>query len=168
MIDYLRPILTAQYEAALSMLRMCIAACPVDRWEDKIANGTFRWVAYHTLFFTDYYLASEAGFVMRDLNQLGGDERDDRPAAGLDRSQTLSYLARVREHVPIALAKETDVTLRGESGFSWHKFTRGELHIYNIRHLQHHTGQLSAHLRRVGVVASHSNEVRWVGSGWRE
>jgi uncharacterized damage-inducible protein DinB len=168
MIDYLRPILTNQYEAALSMLRMCIAACPDDQWEAKIANGTFRWVAYHTLFFTDYYLASEAGFVMRDLNEIGGDEREDRPAAGLSRTQTLDYLNRVHEHVHTSLAKETDDSLRGESGFSWHSITRGELHIYNIRHLQHHAGQLSAHLRRVGVVEPRSKTVRWVGSGWRE
>jgi uncharacterized damage-inducible protein DinB len=168
MIDYLRPVLTAQYEAALSMLRMCIAACPDDRWEEKIANGTFRWVAYHTLFFTDYYLASEAGFVMRDLNQIGGDEREDRPAPGLERAQALEYLTLCREHAHTSLARETDDSLRGESGFSWHKISRSELHVYNIRHIQHHAGQLSAHLRRVGVVASHSKDVRWVGSGWRE
>lgn len=168
MIEYLRPILIAQYEAALSTLRMCIATCPDDRWEEKIANGSFRWVAYHTLYCTDYYLSSEASFVMRDLHKIGGDERDDRPAAGLDRPQTLEYLNLCRDYVHTSLAKETDETLRGESGFPSHKITRGELHIYNIRHVQHHVGQLSAHLRRIGVVEPQSKVVRWVGSGWRE
>ena len=38
--------------------------------------------------------------------------------------------------------------LAGPSGFHWLKFSRLELHVYNIRHLQHHVGQLNAALRR--------------------
>ena len=35
--------------------------------EGKVATGTFRWVAYHTLFFTDLYLTrDEQSFQRRD------------------------------------------------------------------------------------------------------
>jgi hypothetical protein len=76
MLGYIKQTLTTQYEAGLSMLRQCIDACPPDRWEDKIAQGTFRWVTYHTLFFTDLYLTtSNEAFQLRDFHHRGGDER---------------------------------------------------------------------------------------------
>ncbi len=50
MIDYLKTILAAQFEAALCMLSDCIRKCPEEHWEGKIANDTFRQVAYHSLF----------------------------------------------------------------------------------------------------------------------
>ena len=64
MTEYLKQIVIAQFEAALAMLNQCIAACPEEHWEDRIANGTFRWVTYHTLFFVDLYLSpNEDSFV---------------------------------------------------------------------------------------------------------
>lgn len=168
MIQYLRQILTSQYEASLCMLHRCVAACPPEHWEAKIANGTLRWVAYHTLFFTDYYLSSETAFSLRELHHIGGDEREDEPCIGLSIADTLAYIALCRTAVGNTLGAETEASLQGPSGFSWIKFTRGELHVYNIRHIMHHTGQLSAHLRRVGVAQPRDEQVRWVGSGWRE
>ena len=43
------------------------------------------------------------------------------------------------------------------SGFHWLPFTKLELRIYDIRHLQHHAGELHD---RLGPVASH--ELDWV------
>jgi hypothetical protein len=57
------------------------------------------------------------------------------------------------------VAKETARSLAGESGFPWIPFPRLELHIYNIRHIQHHAGQLGAFLRRNKVKG-----VGWVGT----
>jgi hypothetical protein len=49
-----------------------------------------------------------------------------------------------------------------ESGFSWLPFDKLELQFYNIRHLQHHVGELSDSLGRVGV------EIDWVGMAHSE
>jgi hypothetical protein len=57
MLDYMKSVLTAQFEAALCMLDYCVRECPAEHWEGKIANRTFRWVAYHTLFWVDVYLS---------------------------------------------------------------------------------------------------------------
>src|ERR687884_626066 len=57
MIEYVRTILTGQFEAALCMLNQCVRACPPEHWEGKIANNTFRQVAYHTLFYVELYLS---------------------------------------------------------------------------------------------------------------
>jgi hypothetical protein len=41
------------------------------------------------------------------------------------------------------------VRLDAASGFDWLPFNRFELHLYNMRHLQHHTGQLTERLRTI-------------------
>ena len=129
-----------------------------------------RWVAYHTLFFADLYLSkNEDAFVLRELHRAGGDERGEEAAPGLSREETLAYVRIVRTKVGDSLAGETEETLRGPSGFSWRKCTRAEMHIYNIRHIQHHAGQMSAYLRRVDpeLKGPRVEALRWVGQGWR-
>jgi uncharacterized damage-inducible protein DinB len=169
MIEQVRKVLTSQYEAALSMLRQCVEACRDDHFEGMIAHGSFRCVAYHTLFFTDLYLTpNENEFALRDFHQTGGDERGDELSPGLPKHQTLEYVNTCRAKAIDIIAKETEQTLAGGSGFDWRKISRLELHIYNIRHVQHHTGQLSAYLRRVDPSIGQRRDVlKWVGWGWR-
>jgi hypothetical protein len=168
MTNYIKQILAAQFEASLAMLKQCIAACPPERWEDKIANGTFRWVSYHTLFFVDLYLTpSEHSFEMRELNHRGGDEREPYPAVGLEKEDALAYVDICRQKALDMIAAETGDSLKGPSGFSWYKITRGEMHLVNIRHIQHHAAQLSAFLRRVDPVCAERRALPWVASGWK-
>jgi hypothetical protein len=169
MTQYIAQMLISQFEAALCMLNQCIAACPPEHWEGKIASGTFRWVAYHTLFFTDLYLSPSAeAFELRELHRRGGDEREDVQCRGLDRNEALAYVTLCREKLHAALAMETLESLQGRSGFPWYQTTRGELHLINIRHIQHHTGALYAYLRRVDESFQEPDSpLRWIGSGWR-
>ena len=54
----------SQYHAALTMLRQAIEACPPELWTDASYVNPFWHVAYHTLFYTDFYLQpSESAFV---------------------------------------------------------------------------------------------------------
>jgi hypothetical protein len=168
MLEYFKQILIGQYEASLSMLGECIRQCPEEHWEGKIAKETFRWAAYHTLFFTDLYLsANELAFELRDLHELGGDEREPIAAVGLPKNEAMEYVPLCRKKAIDSIAAETEHSLAGPSGFSWYKITRGEMHLVNIRHIQHHTGQLSAYLRRVEKRCKDRNELRWIGSGWK-
>ena len=165
MIEYLKTILTGQFEAALCMFNQCVGKCPPEQWEGKIANDTFRQVAYHTLFFVDLYLSPrEEAFELRDLHHRGGDERSSTATStGLSKDETLSYLAVCRQKAVATLAAETRQSLEGPSGFARLPFSRGELHMYNIRHVQHHTGQLSAYLRRI----VDDGKGWWVKTGWQ-
>src|SRR5215475_11107058 len=123
MLELYKQVVVSQFEAALAMLNQCIAACPIEHWEGKIANGPFRWVAYHTLFFADFYLStSEAEFQRRELHQRGGDELGEDAAPGLPKEDTLAYVPLVRQKLLDTLAAETEQTLAGPSGFSWRKF----------------------------------------------
>src|SRR5512140_2078307 len=162
MIEYVKKILAGQFEAALCMMNDCLQKCPPEHWEGKIANNTFREVAYHTLFYVDLYLSpNEEAFTLRELHRRGGDERSPTVSAGLTKGETLPYLAICRQKAIETLVSETRASLEGGSGFSQRPFSRGELHLYNLRHLQHHTGQLSAYLRRMDQSA------RWVATGWQ-
>jgi len=168
MLDYTKQILIAQFEAALAMLNQCIESCPLDHWEDKIAQGTFRWVAYHTLFFVDLYLSrDEESFVERELNLLGGDERGSVVCVGLSKADTLTYLGICRQKMLETIPAVTEDSLRAPSGFEWYKITRGELHLVNIRHVQHHAGQLSAFLRRVVPECQDHRALPWAHTGWQ-
>jgi hypothetical protein len=165
MLEFVKSILTRQFEAALCMMNDCVQKCPPEHWDGKIANDTFRQVAYHTLFFVDLYLSpNEEAFQLRDLHHRGGDERiSTAPSTGLATEETLSYLAICRQKALGTLASETPESLQGASGFQRLPFSRGELHLYNIRHVQHHTGQLSAFLRRI----VEDGQAWWVKTGWR-
>jgi len=169
MAQFITQLLTNQFEAALCMLNQCIAACPPEHWEEKIASGTFRWVAYHTLFYVDLYLSpSEGAFQRREFHQRGGDERGVGLNDGLEQGEALAYVEICRQKMLAAIASETSESLARPSGFSWYPISRGELHINNIRHIQHHTGALYAYLRRVDKSFHEpANPLPWIGSGWR-
>lgn len=168
MVTLVKDILQSQYDAALCMLNDCVAACDDAHWNGDVATVPFRRVVYHTLFFTDLYLSpTEDDFELRELHARGGDDRSDVPSPGLDRLETLEYVRICREKVADTLNAETEGSLRGPSGFSWRRCTRAELHVYNIRHVQHHTGAMAAYLRRVDPASVGEQSLRWVGHGWR-
>jgi hypothetical protein len=100
---------------------------------------------------------------------------------GPNTDQTISFLGSVpwpydRPKIEVPYSKEEILEFhevcRGEiedrvqsleldlpSGFPWLRLSRMELHIYNIRQLQHHAGQLIDRLRTAGNIG-----VAWVGS----
>jgi hypothetical protein len=164
MIDLVKTMLTGQYEAALCMLKECIEKCPPEHWDGKIANDTFRQIAYHTLFFIDYYMSpGESAFQLRECHHRGGDERCPEVSAGLSQDETLAYVTVCRQKLLDTLASETPESLRDVSGFSRYPIPRCELHLHNLRHVQHHTGQLSAYLRRI----VEDGQRWWIATGWR-
>jgi hypothetical protein len=51
------------------MLRSALDACPYELWDER-ADGTPFWhLAYHTFFYTDFYLSDDANaFRARDFH----------------------------------------------------------------------------------------------------
>ncbi|MEX2217831.1 MAG: DinB family protein, partial [Phycisphaerales bacterium] len=174
-------LLARQFEAALAMLADCLRKCPEEHWDTPIAKYPFWQTAYHTLCFVDCYLtpSNEAFHALLaeraerrrpgeiDFQPTGIKELEDEyPSRRFNKPELLAYLhlcrAKAREALGDGPGAESPDTLAGPSGFSWYKVPRAELHLINLRHIQHHTGALGAALRRLGV------EPRWVGSGWKE
>jgi hypothetical protein len=167
----LRQLLTSQYEAALCTLSACIDRCPEAAWNGPVANLAFCQAAFHVLFFADVYLGRGPGGLreqpfhrehpgfFRDYEEM-----EDRPQKLLyDRPTTRAYLQHCRRKMLDVMAAETAESLAGPSGFPRRDFSRAELHVYNIRHIQHHAAQLMLRLR-----LDHRLDIPWFGSGWRE
>jgi hypothetical protein len=172
-LNTLKELLTHQYEASLSMLNLCIARCPDAAWNQRVAKLKFCQAAFHAVFFTDLYLQSgddvetfkrqpfhlEHKSVFRDYEEM-----EDRPQVLLyEKPFVLSYLPHVRCKAQDTIARESGDVLAGPSGFRWRKCSRAELHVYNIRHVQHHVAQLSLRLRLDANV-----DIPWVSHAWKD
>jgi DinB superfamily len=155
--------LLSQYRAALAMLKQAIAECPEELWvAENFRNRTWH-IAYHTLFYAHLYVhASEAVFIPWTQHRvvcrlLGASAEELQDVTPYSREDLLGYhavcVAAVEKLVP-------KLPLDGPSGFDWLPFTRLETHVYNIGHIQHHTGQLAERLR-----VGRDMGVRWV-SNW--
>ncbi|MCE9618936.1 MAG: DinB family protein [Planctomycetes bacterium] len=164
MNDHFKNVLSAQYEATLCMLNDCIVKCPAEHWEGVIAKYPFWQVVYHTLCCTDIYLTpgGEAAFKPHPVFHPKGmeDIRGEYPSRRFSREELLAYLAFCREKMASTMAQETQASMEAPTKFPWLTMSQSEMHIYNIRHVQHHAGQLGAFLRRQG------GELRWVKRGW--
>ena len=159
--DYKRIVLS-QFDASLAMLEECLRACPARSWKGKVGKYAFWHVAYHTLYCTDGYTAKthEAWKPHARFHPGGAsDAEDEYPSRVMTRPELIDYVAHVRRKVRASVGRETSASLRGAAGFPWLSFTRAELHLYSLRHVQHHTGQLSAFLRRAKV------QTKWVKDG---
>jgi len=162
----MKPIIAAQYRAALAMFGDAVAKCDDALWLDTGYKHPFWRVAYHTVFFTDLYLSeSVEGFVPWDkhvdeLESLGPMPHKDGklPIEGppYAKADVTEYWQRTYDRVEEAV-EATD--LDAASGFFWLPFTKLELQFYNIRHVQHHAGQLIERVRQ-----KLDQPVGWIGS----
>jgi hypothetical protein len=143
-----------QYRASLEMLGQAVAQCPEPLWLAPDYPNKFWHIAYHTLFFTHLYLqTSEAEFRpwlkhKKDYQFLGprpwAPHEVPEIGAPYSKEDILEYhqfcLGETAARVP-------SVDLDAPSGFHWLPFNKAELQVYNIRHIQHHAGQLIDRLR---------------------
>lgn len=157
--------LQGQYQAALSTLEQCIVDSDADTWTADHLDGPVNRVVFHTLIFTDVYLDwGEDRFRTQEFHienpQLFQDYEellDREPRNTYDKDDCVSYLSHCRLKVRQSLPNESIDILIGDSGFPSRQFSRLALHIYNIRHIQHHAAQLG--LRRQ---LAEGSELRWV------
>lgn len=142
----MKEAITSQYQAALDMLTSTIEQCRDRLWTDPRYQNAFWHLAYHALFYTDLYLqASESAFTPSPLHSGGYGDLSRKDLSALSKPDVLGYAAGLRSGVPVAI-DALDLA-QEDSGFTWLPFGKLELQFYNIRHLQHHTGQLSDRIR---------------------
>jgi hypothetical protein len=165
-----KDILVSQYEASLLMLKNAIVASDREIWTRQICKKAFWHVAYHTLFYTDFYLSKdEKTFVpwvkhKKEYQFLGPVPWAPHyePDIGEPYGQTdiLEYWDSIHDTL-VGKIEKTD--LESPSGFYWLPFNKLELQIYNIRHIQHHSGQLAERLRERRSIG-----IKWVSRGERQ
>jgi DinB superfamily len=162
----IRPALKSQYHGALKTLREAIEKCPDRLWLDASGGCAPFWrVAYHTLFYTHFYLEQtqddftpwsrhrdEANFLS---NLPWENNRPPRPSDPYTREDVLEYW-----HVCDAMIDPRVDALdlsAPESGFPWYTIPKLEHQIVNIRHIQHHAAALSVRLRQAAGI-----DIDWV------
>jgi hypothetical protein len=170
MHQLINQMLLGQYEAALSMLKDAIASCPAEHWEKKVANNPARFVAFHSLYWTDIYLSkSERAFESHEFVIEGRGFPFGQPLPtgelprGLTQPRAIAYADFCIAKARAELTNQSQADLAGDSGFG-RPFSRAEMHIYNIRHIQHHTGALAAHVRRLTPEFPETG-MDWIDSG---
>lgn len=154
-----KAVIQSQFLAALAMLKQAIEHCPDNLWADSQPQNKFWRTAYHALFYAHFYLhPTEGDFTPweKHRNEVTSLQPSDDPQAvePYSRAEVLEYLAFCQQQVREKVAASD---LEAASGFHWLPFSTLEKHIYNLRHVQQHTGELFERLAQVGV------DVGWVG-----
>jgi hypothetical protein len=170
MLDTYKDLTIRQFQAALCTLNACITRCPDAAWNAPVAGLKFCQAAFHVLFFTDFYLGDdERAFKTQPFHQDRPDFfRDYEEFAHrqqtllYDKPTTQAYLQHCRTKAEQTIPAESAEVLAASSKLR-PQLTRAELHVYNLRHIQHHAAQLSLRLR-----LDHRVDIPWIGYGWRE
>ena len=147
----------SQFQAALEMLRRAVVQCPDELWTDSSYRNVFWRLAYHTLFYLHFYLQARAEDFIPWARHRPEYHRMQPGGEPYSKAEILEYCDLIRDQID-QLVPVSD--LDAPSGFDWLPFNRLETHLYNMRHLQQHTGELS---ERLGAAAN--LEVDWVSKG---
>ena len=143
-------VIWQQFGAAIDMLENSMAACPDTLWGDRAQRPEFWYVAFHTLFYLDLYLSdSDKGFAPPAPFTL--DEMDERglmPDRVYTKEELQKYLEHGREKCRTTIVSLTEERANRRCGFHWLDISVAEVLLYNMRHVQHHTGQLNLILRQ--------------------
>ena len=139
-----------QFGAAIDMLENAMRDCPDQLWSDRSRRPEFWYLAYHALFWLDYYLsgssegfAPPAPFTLDEMDPAG--LLPDRPYA---KAELRSYLEHGRAKCRATIEALTDEKARQRCGFERRDMSHYELLLYNLRHVQHHAAQLNLILRQ--------------------
>lgn len=155
-----RPATWEQLVASVDMLRSAMNACPDDLWDDREQKPEFWYLVFHTLFWLDLYLSPSVGgftppapFTLDEL-----DENGLMPERPYSKSELSAYFDHCRAKCATVIGSMSDEQAQQRCGFPWLECTVGEMHAYNMRHVQHGVGQLHVILRQ----KTGSAPPRWV------
>jgi hypothetical protein len=144
-----RQLLRRQTSAAIDMLENAIVACPEWLWDADDQQPAFWYLAYHTLFFLDFYPSDPAAFVPPapfTLSEL--DPSGVLPERTYSKDELLAYLAHGRRKHLALVETLTAERAAERRDYPWLQTTVGELALITLRHVQHHTAQLNLILRQ--------------------
>jgi hypothetical protein len=146
MPSFIQEELWKQFGAGLDMLSDSIGTCPDAIWQ---SDKRFSQLAYHTLFFLDYYLTKEpVGFTQP--SQFSYSEFEEDPELVIfPKDDLIIYLedCRLKARDFIFSLDEAQLEKRWINESKTMDFSMLEIVLYNLRHVQHHVGQLNLLLR---------------------
>lgn len=164
-MDNLKTELWKQFGAALDMFENAIAKCPDKIWTYNYSTGSdttnakhideirssYWYIAFHTLFFTDYYLDMDPdNFKMPPPFTLKEEDIDEvMPEMTYSKDDLLNYVAHCRNKLH-DLLKDMDENKAAKRWINpWKDYSIAEITMYNMRHVMHHTGQMNMMLGKI-------------------
>jgi DinB family protein len=172
MIQHLRNALWNQFGASIDMLKNIIGLWPDQHW--NLTNKVY-YLSYHTFLFLDYYLtipptnyAAPLPFTMLSPDKVPPYAVDDLlPGRLYSQNELLDCLQSCRQKCKQVISSLTEESMQrlwidqpdDIAGSSTLKYSVLEIILYNLKHVQHHVGQLNLLLREeTGLAAD------WVSS----
>ena len=148
-----------QFAAAIQTIRSAVEVCPESLWDDRSEGTPFWHLAYHVLFFVDFYLSHDeksfrpASFHVENAHFLPGDYGEfagvvTTPSEAFTKTHLLAYADHCLDKCDETFASLTEERALERCGFWWYELNVGEFLLNNLRHAQHHAGQLALLLRR--------------------
>ena len=147
----LNTILWQQFGAAIDTLENAIVACPDELWGDRSRNPEYWYTAYHCIFWLDYYLSDSDEEEFAPPLPFGVEEFDPAgllPPRVYSKDELLTYLRYCRQKCRGAIEALTEKRAHETWSHDRAEFYILELHLYNMRHVQHHAAQLNLMLRQ--------------------
>lgn len=160
MIEHLRKVLWNQFGASIDMLKNIIVMWPDQYW--NLTNKVY-YLSYHTFLFLDYYLTipptnynAPLSFTMISPDKIPAYAIDDLlPARLYTKNEMLDCLESCRQKSKGVIFGLTEKNLEQRwsdqpddiAGNATLKYSVLEILLYNLKHVQHHAGQLNLLLR---------------------
>lgn len=164
-----------QFGATIDMLDNALRACPDEFWQERLYNersvqpefAEFWYVAYHTLFWLDFYLSDSAeGFAPPAPFTLSELEAGLPPERMYTKIELQTYLEYGRNKCWARLETLADALIPQRSRPDWPEMSVAELLLYNMRHIQEHAAQLSLFLgQKAGSAPGWVSKAQSKGSG---
>lgn len=158
MLNNLQESLWRQFGASIDMLVNAIASCPDNYFT---TNKRFYYLAYHSVVFLDYYLTIPPtdfspilSFTIKDIDQRPPESIGDMiPDELYSKEALMDYVNHSRAKCKAMIKSLTNDDILNV------RFTEGqepgdmdysivEILLYNLRHTQHHIGQLHLLMRQ--------------------
>jgi hypothetical protein len=160
MLEHLRRVLWNQFGASIDMLQHIIALWPDQYW--NLTNKIY-YLSYHTFLFLDYYLtipptnySAPLPFTMVSPEKIPPYAVDDLlPAKLYAKKEMIDCLQSCRQKCKGVIFSLTEETMDRQwidkpdeiAGGPTLKYSMLEILLYNLKHVQHHVGQLNLLLR---------------------
>lgn len=140
--------LWGQFGASIDMLENALKLCPDELWN---TDTKFWYIAYHCLFWLDYYLDIEPDkfspqppFTLSEFDPSGA-----MPDQVYSKDVLLTYLQASRNKCHDLISGMTINELADKRWVNeYRNYSVFEILLYNMRHVQHHTAQLNLLLRQ--------------------
>lgn len=136
-----------QFGASIDMLENAIQLCPAEHWDTE---KNFWYIAYHCLFWLDYYLTLEpdnfsppSPYTLSEFDPTGA-----MPDRTYTKEELLEYLEYSRKKCFDLISNMNEEIAHSRWVNKYRNYSVFEIVLYNMRHVQHHTAQLNLLLRQ--------------------